>query len=53
MDSNGKESKIYGNNMGNGDDRFHFVGDHRLQVVLDAIQECFDFKARYVALRLE
>jgi hypothetical protein len=53
MDYKGKEAKIYGNNMGNGDERFHFVGEERVQVVIDAIEDCLSFKAKYVAPRLE
>ncbi|KAF2031312.1 hypothetical protein EK21DRAFT_99859 [Setomelanomma holmii] len=49
----GKEAKIYGNNAGGGDERSHFIGPERVQVVLDAIQECLEFKAKYVAPRLD
>jgi hypothetical protein len=52
MDFKGTEAKIYGNNAGHGDERFHFVGAERVQVVVDAIQECLDLKAKYMAPRV-
>lgn len=33
--------------MGNGDERFHFVGEDRVQVVIDAIEECLSFRVKY------
>jgi hypothetical protein len=53
MDYKSTETKIYGNNVGNGDERFHFVGSERVQNVLDAIQECMDYRAKYRAPRLD
>ncbi|KAF2823348.1 hypothetical protein CC86DRAFT_66335 [Ophiobolus disseminans] len=53
MDYKGKETKIYGNNMGNGDERFHFEGEDRVQVVVDAIEDCLRYRAKYVAPKTE
>ena len=46
MDYKTQEAKIYGNNVGNGDERFHFMGPDRVQVVLDAVEEVLEFGVR-------
>jgi hypothetical protein len=47
MDYSSTDSKVYGNNVGSGDERFHFVGPERIQVVIAAIQDCLDYKVKY------
>jgi hypothetical protein len=47
MDYSSTDIKIYGNNVGTGDERFHFVGSERIQIVLAAIQDCLDCKLKY------
>ena len=53
MDYKIYETRIYGNIVGNGDERFHFQGDGRVLVVLDAIEKCLELKARSVAPRMD
>jgi hypothetical protein len=53
MDYKSVETKIYGNNVGNGDERFHFIGSERVQNVIGAIQECLDYRVKYGTPRLD
>jgi hypothetical protein len=47
MDYSSTDSKVYGNNVGTGDERFHSVESERIQAVLAAIQDCLDYKLKY------
>jgi hypothetical protein len=47
------ETRIYGKIVGNGDEMFHFQGDGRVLVVLDAIEKCLELKATSVAPQMD
>ena len=47
MDYSSTDGKVYGNNRGTGDERFHFMDSEKTQVVLAAIQDCLDHKLKY------
>ena len=47
MDYSSTKSKTYGNNVGNGNDGFHFGGVEKLPIVLAAVQDSLDFRAKY------
>lgn len=53
MDYKIYETRIYGNIAGGGDERFYFEGDGRVQVVLDAIEECLELRAKCIAPRMD
>jgi hypothetical protein len=44
MDYSNKNVKVFGNNTGTGAERYYFTGDDKVQVAIDAVQECLDLR---------
>ncbi|KAF2254707.1 hypothetical protein BU26DRAFT_143854 [Trematosphaeria pertusa] len=52
MDYCEKECKVFGNNVGTGNARFYFTAEDKIQVVLDAVQECLEVKSEEASCQM-